>query len=134
MNVNGKGISIVKLERTDVAVIGIYRSQEGNISDLIDMISELVPEDKLCVIGGDLNINILKNPNNSLTTNLMKNGFEQIVKIGTHIEGGLIDHIYIKHGREKAFSWALEHFPKYYSDHDGLGLTIWQINKENSTY
>ena len=122
----------MKLEAKDLVVIGIYRSQEGNCSDLIDEIVDLVPENKFCVIGGDLNTNLLKSPNNYITTKLRKKGFEQIVKIGTHIEGGLIDHIYIKQGREKAFSWALEHFPKYYSDHDGLGLTIWQINQENS--
>ena len=106
----------------------MFTTKPGNsCSDLIDEIVDLVPENKFCVIGGDLNINHLKNPNNYITTKLQKNGFEQIVKIGTHIEGGLIDHVYIKQGRDKIFSWNLENFPKYYSDHDGLGLTIWQV-------
>ena len=78
------------------------------------------------MIGGDFNINLLKSPNNAITAKLSQNGFQQIVKKGTHIEGGVIDHIYIKQGKENMFEWALEHFPKYYSDHDGLGLTIWQ--------
>ena len=46
VNVNCKGFSIVKLEAKDVVVIGIYRSHEGNCSDLIDRIFGLVPEDK----------------------------------------------------------------------------------------
>ena len=70
VNINCKGFSIVKLEAKDLVVIGIYRSQEGNCSDLIDEIVDLVPENKFCVIGGDLNINHLKNPNNYITTKL----------------------------------------------------------------
>ena len=25
-----------------------------------------------------------------------------------------------------SYEWTLEYFPKYYSDHDGLGLTLWE--------
>ena len=87
----------------------------------------MAEEDKFCVIGGDMNINLIKTPNNHITARLKDEGFEQIVKNATHIEGGLIDHVYIRQGKKHKMSWNLEHFPKYYSDHDGLGLTLWQV-------
>ena len=126
ISINGHGFSIVKLESPDSIVIGVYRSNDGNIRGLLEEIDMLIIKNKFCVIGGDFNINIMNSPNNYLTKELNKKGFVQIVKNSTHIEGGLIDHIYVRQGREKIFCWILEHFSKYYSDHDGLGLTFWK--------
>ena len=55
---------------------------------------------------------------------LKDRGFLQIVKTATHIEGGVLDHVYIN-TNEDEISWDIEKFPKYYSDHDGIGLTLW---------
>ena len=55
-------------------------------------------------------------------------GFQQIVTRATHIDGGLIDHIYI-YRENVQFDWVLEDFPKYYSDHDGLSLTLWEVRR-----
>ena len=68
---------------------------------------------------------VLKQPKNYVTTSLTENGFQQMVTEATHIEGGAIDHIYIRQGVMK-FTWSLELCPKYYSDHDGLYVTIWK--------
>ena len=127
ISINGHGFSIVKLESPDSIVIGVYRSNDGNIRGLLEEIDMLIIKNKFCVIGGDFNINIMNSPNNYLTKELNKKGFAQIVKNPTHIEGGLIDHIYVRQGRKKMFSWVLEHFIKYYSDHDGLGITFGQV-------
>ena len=126
ISINGQGFSLMKLESPDSIVIGVYRSNDGDIRDLLEQIDMLIMTDKFCVIGGDFNINIMSNKNNYLTKELNEKGFVQIVKNSTHIEGGLIDHIYVRQGREKIFCWILEHFSKYYSDHDGLGLTFWE--------
>ena len=117
----------MKFEASDIVIIGVYRSNEGDCRDLSEKMCDMVVEDKLCVIGGDMNINLLKSPNNHITVKLKENGFEQIIKKATHIEGGLIDHVYIRQGKENKSLWDLEHFLKYYSDHDGLGLTLWQV-------
>ena len=124
---NCSGFSLVKFEASDIVIIGVYRSNEGDCRDISEKMCDMVVEDKLCVIGGDMNINLLKSPNNHITVKLKQNGFEQIIKKATHIEGGLIDHVYIRQGKENKSLWDLEHFPKYYSDHDGLGLTLWQV-------
>ena len=64
-----------------------------------------------------------------MTSTLKERGFLQIVKTATHIEGGVLDHVYINiYGGE--LSWDIAVFPKYYSDHDGIGLTLWTENQD----
>ena len=127
VNINGAGFSISKVESNVLDIIGIYRSQEGNVMELISQLETLIDPSKTSVIGGDLNICALAQPNNFVTTCLKEIGFEQIVTRATHIEGGLIDHVYIAQGENVKFAWVLEDFPKYYSDHDGLCLTLWEV-------
>ena len=123
-NIKMNGISISMMETKEIDVIGVYRSQEGDLKDLIKKLETLIDDTKTTIIGGDLNVCVLRAPNNVVTQFLKKRGFLQIVKNVTHIEGGLLDHVYI-HLDEKVYSWAIEEFPKYYSDHDGIGLTLW---------
>ena len=54
-----------------------------------------------------------------------RTGFQQIVTDATHIDGGAIDHIYLSQDCSR-LEWRLELCPKYYSDHDGLYLTVWK--------
>ena len=128
-DISSEGISITKLTSDELDVIGIYKSKEGNMMDIKSMLEDLINEEKTTIIGGDLNVCVLKQPTNYITKGLEENGFRQIVTKATHIEGGLIDHVYIKQGQSKKFTWVLEDFPKYYSDHDGLGLTLWQVGE-----
>ena len=102
------------------------------MADMIKEIGQLHNIDKTTVIGGDLNICVLKQPKNFATTSLATMGFEQIVTEATHIEGGAIDHIYISQGQDTIFDWDLELYPKYYSDHDGLFLTTWKSSETKS--
>ena len=125
-NANEEGLSISMLEMEDIDVIGVYRSQEGSISQLIEKLDAMVDNTKTIVIGGDMNICVASSPNNQLTKYMREKGFAQLVKKATHIEGGIIDHIYIKFDYDCKYSWNLEDFPKYYSDHDSLGLTLWK--------
>ena len=111
-------------------MIGIYRSQEGNVTTLIQQLESLITEGKTTVVGGDFNICALANPKNYITQTLIGMGFKQIVNKPTHIEGGLIDHIYLIEGRKKTISYFIEICPKYYSDHDGLGLTLHEVDED----
>ena len=61
-----------------------------------------------------------------MTRSLEEMGFKQIVTQATHEEGRALDHIYIRQGQTTRFDWTLEYFPKYYSDHDGVGLAMWE--------
>ena len=110
----------------NIYIIGIYRSQGGNDRDLIGELEAIVDKGKTTVLGGDLNLCIFAQPYNWVTRSLKEMGFEQIVTEATHIDGGVLDHVYILQGGSIRFQWILEYFPKYYSDHDGLGLTLWE--------
>ena len=129
MNINHDGFSLSKITSRDLDIIGVYRSQNGNVMDLVTELQSLLNNEKTTVIGGDLNLCALKHPKNYITASLEQEGFQQLVTEATHIQGGAIDHIYISHGCNKRYEWDLEYFPKYYSDHDGLGLTIWKSSK-----
>ena len=84
-------------------------------------------EDKTTVIGGDLNICVLAHPRNYVTQSLREMGFKQLVTRSTHIEGGLLDHVYLYEGKNNKVDHIIEEFTKYYSDHDGIGLVLTEL-------
>ena len=126
VNINREGFSLTKLESEKMDIIGIYRSQTGNVVDIVNVLTDITDNRRTTVIGGDVNICALTQKNNYVTASLKEMGFKQIVTSATHISGGAIDHVYIKQGSSTRFDWSLEYMPKYYSDHDGLGLTMWE--------
>ena len=126
--VNQNGFSIIKLENEKLDIIGIYRSQNGNVVNIVKELEAMIEIKKTTVIGGDLNLCAVTEGHNYVTASLKELGFQQIVKKSTHIDGRSIDHIYIRNVENTRYKWTLEYFPKYYSDHDGLGLTLWESN------
>ena len=66
----------------------------------------------------------VKDEKNAVTKMLEGLGFKQLVKDATHVQGGHIDHCY---WLDKTKEWELphlEHYTPYYSDHDGLLVTL----------
>ena len=68
VNINSEGFSISKMESKVLDIIGVYRSQEGNVMDLISKLEALIDPGKTSVIGGDMNICGLAHPKNYVTT------------------------------------------------------------------
>ena len=66
----------------------------------------------------------MKIPNNQISKGLRGEGFQQLVKEPTHIMGGHIDHAYWKGDSTLWEEPALERYSPYYSDHDGLCITL----------
>ena len=128
-NVKEEGFSISVLETQDIDVIGVYRSKEGNTNCLIEKLEALITENKTTIIGGDINICVQSSPNNIMTKQMRSKGLNQLVNKATHIEGGIIDHVYLKTCVNSQYSWSIEDFPKYYSDHDSIGLTLWNLEQ-----
>ena len=124
VDINHDGFSITKLKTEKMDIIGVYRSQNGNVVNIIEELQALVDAGRTTVVGGDMNICAVTQKNNYVTKSLKEMGFQQVVSKPTHIDGRSIDHIYIMPGRNVRFDWTLEYFAKYYSDHDGLGLTL----------
>ena len=105
-------------------VIRVYKSKLGDSQEIITQLENMMEDEKITIIGGDFNTCILKHPNNLMTNKLKELQFDQTVKQATHIEGGLIDHLYIKKKKGEDVSWVLEVLPKYFSDHDCICVTL----------
>ena len=129
-NINGEDYSMSMISSEKLDVFGIYRSKEGVLRDMMQQLSDHVSKSKTTIIGGDFNVCVRKNPNNIVMEKLKELKFQQVVLQATHTEGGLIDHLYIKKGGASTdCSWKLEVSPKYYSDHDCIGVTLYESEK-----
>merc|ERR1712208_177044 len=124
VNTKKEGFSISKITSKDIDIIGIYRSQNGNVVSLVGELQDMIDIEKTTVIGGDVNICALQKPRNHIMESLKEMGFQQIVTTATHKEGGAINHVYWRQGQNGRYELALEYIPKYYSDHDALCLSL----------
>ena len=70
------------------------------------------------IIVGDFNENFLRNPKSKLIEDMMSQGLSQLVETPTHIEGGLLDHVYVKDARR--FETAM--YFRYYTDHAAIAV------------
>ena len=130
MNLNCEGFSISKIGSEKMDIIGIYRSQGANDMDLIEKLKMMYDKEKTTIIGGDLNICVRAHPENYITKNLKELGFQQVVTESTHIDGGVLDHIYLSQYENMTSNWIVDYFPKYYSDHDAIGLIMLEDMRE----
>ena len=104
--------------------ISANRSANGGQQELVDNLEQLVDMERLTVISGDMNICLDKSPNCLLSTALGDLGFQQLVTGPTHTAGGRIDHVYIRDPHSLLDCFQLTPYTPYYSDHDGLCLSM----------
>ena len=115
---------IVRYQAPNLDSIHVYRSSSGSIEELKDDLISLIDEEKTTRISGDFNICLKKAPNNSLTKQLKHLDFDQLIQQPTHIEGGLIDHIYFRDNTKIFKTPHILRYSPYYSDHDALCVTM----------
>ena len=118
-------INVIKISSKTLDVICVYRSSDGNLEVLVDILKGLINSKKNCVIGGDFNLDLNKNRSYKLTTFLTSQKFKQLVDKSTHIDGGLIDHCYLRILNGE--SYEVEVMPKVYSDHDALCFSLFEL-------
>ena len=71
-NIRKEGFCISMVTSENIDVVGLYRSQEGDLRHLTKILETLIDDTKTTVIGGDLNICALKNPNNVVYTTYLQ--------------------------------------------------------------
>ena len=91
---------------------------------MVDSLEQLLDLERLTLITGDVNICLDKKPNNLITTSLHDLGFQQLVTSPTHVAGGRIDHAYLRKPEDHQTSCHLNQYSPYYSDHNGLCLSL----------
>ena len=126
---NNLQITLVSLAVVDVFVI--YRSASCTTARVVESISSMLNPKKAILICGDMNICFKRNKNNGLIQFLLLNGFVQKVPKATHIDGGLIDHVYFRRGVENIHA-TVSLYSTYYTanDHDALLIELNQTFEE----
>ena len=117
-------MQLTKLKSSRMDVIAVYRSEQGNSSELLEHIIELVTPEKNTVICGDFNICYFANRRNKVSKYLEENEFAQYVKEATHIQGRLLDHFYMKMCNNEQQTTSVYRYSPYYVDHDAICTTI----------
>ena len=109
--------SYIKISFKTFDIINIYRfGSNSNIRDFTTEVLLLLDCTRTQVVAGDLNIDLLKNPNNYFTQSMADRGFRQLVTEPTHNQGGLIDHVYF-HKAEGASCELFSNHTMFWSDH-----------------
>ena len=111
-SIKEEGFSITMLEGEKIDIIGVYRSQDGDENKLLENLEAIINSSKTTIVGGDMNLCIISSPDNYVTKQMRCKGFTQLVNKATHIEGGLIDHVYIRTHEDCNYSWSIEDYPK----------------------
>jgi hypothetical protein len=89
---------ITKFTSKNMDSINVYRSQNGNLSNVCDYFTGLIDMDKITVITGDFNLCSVMKGNNKITSYLKALGFKQYMIGPTRIAGGHLDHLYMRQG------------------------------------
>ena len=116
-SINKELYQILRVSSPDMDVINLYISRGANKVDFLNDLGTLARGSKPCFITGDFNIDFLKNSNEAIIRKITSSKFKQIVTSPTHIEGGLLDHVYV---RDHAHEYQANiNFP-FYSDHGAI--------------
>ena len=117
-------LQIAKFNLGGISSITVYRSSNHSVVETANSLKKFIDVKETTLITGDFNVCIKKDPKNSITKTLEGLGFKQLVKDATHTQGGHIDHCYWLDSSQK-WEWPImERYSPYYSDHDGLLLTL----------
>ena len=108
-----------KVSSKEFDVVNLYCSNGANKANFLKDLGSLAGAARPTFIVGDFNINFLNKPQDAILKKILSTGFKQIVSQPTHLEGGLLDHIYFK--RLPFEPKVIVNFP-YYSDHGALSV------------
>ena len=117
--INKDFYQISKITGAKFDVINVYCSQRLNSAEFLRDLGSLAAPMQAGFIIGDFNVDFLHEPKAALIRKILSHGFKQILSHPTHMEGGLLDHVY-----HKGLSWepfANIDFP-YYSDHGLISI------------
>ena len=95
-DVTTEKIQLTKLSGKSLDLIAVYKAPKGNDGMLRDQLQCLINENRSTIICGDFNLCFVDNRNCRTKKYLTSSKFKQLVHEATHIDGGHIDHVYLK--------------------------------------
>ena len=122
MDLNSPYMQITKVASENMDVIAVYKSQEESFLSLKNQVEALIDPNKTSLVVGDFNF-CYKTSQNEFSSFMSKSKFNQLVEAATHIEGGLLDHAYLKCVGDQRVA-TVELCSNYYSDHDTVTVFI----------
>jgi endonuclease/exonuclease/phosphatase family metal-dependent hydrolase len=128
-DVGEERFQITKFESEEIVSINVYRSASGETDKIIKLLTDMEVAEKVNVISGDMNLCTMKNPKNQLTRGLKAQGYTQLVTEATHIEGGHLDHMYVKGAQTNQMDPVIYHYSPYHSDHDAVCITLTKVSQ-----
>jgi hypothetical protein len=112
---------LIKVTFEKFVLISVYRSpsKEGNL--LFQQLKTMITFNKPLILLGDFN-----DPDGQFSIKLAKMGLRLMITMPTHIEGGILDQIYISDFKQVPSCFI---HPVYFSDHDAPCITLNMKNK-----
>ena len=107
------------ISSNNIQIYTLYISQQASFDCIITKLKEWMKPGPMIVIG-DFNFEATKE--NALSKFLCFQGLTQIVNRPTHIEGGIIDHCYVK--SEWKESIKVDYIFPHFSDHIAICLSL----------
>ena len=107
----------IKYKNENNTIFCIYLSKGCDYKKVVDNLKNYGFNNKTCLIG-DLNFDV--NKNNDLVKYLKSLNLTQMVRRATHLEGHILDHVYVPQAMAKLT--GIKHYYNYYSDHDGISV------------
>ena len=123
-------MQLTKFNSSELDIIVVYRSQQGNQKALNDAIDSLTNHKKPELIIGDFNFCYLDKSPIAVKQHLKGNHFKQLINEPTHIEGNLLDQAHLRDVKG-ALQCTAEVHSKYFTDHKALALIVTKGNKMN---
>ena len=118
--VNTEHYQISKVSGVNFDVVNVYCSRGLDKKQFLNDLGSFARGTKPCFIVGDFNVDFLKEPKDPIIKKIVSSGFKQMVTGPTHIEGSLLDHVYMK-GRPP-FDLQVHTDFTFYSDHAAVSL------------
>ena len=117
-------MQLTKMESLELDIISVYRSEQGNTSELLEHIIELIAPDKNTVLCSDFNIWYPSTRNNRVNKYLEQKVFTQLMNEPTNIQGRLLDHFYFRPRQKDQLKTEVFRYSPYYADYDAICTTI----------
>ena len=118
---------ITKLRSESLDVINIYRSAGASTEAFGHDVSYLISSGKQTLIVGDFNLCYFSDYKHQLFEALRVQGFKQIVKNPTHMEGRLIDLVFINN-LDLDITYQVQQQAQFFTDHDLIEVIKGSVN------
>ena len=122
-DIKRENMQLTKFNSSELDIIVVYRSQQGNQKALNDAIDSLTNHKKPELIIGDFNFCYLDKSPSAVKQHLKGNHFKQLINEPTHIEGNLLDQAHLRDVKG-ALQCTAEVHSKYFTDHKALALIV----------